>query len=157
MGDLKYNIDFWKSFDRSKVTTKNSTFAEFCLPYMKQGESVLDICSGNGRDSIFFKENNFFVSSFDYETLDLKDRKPKFSLDKTFNNIYCRFVLHCIPEGLEDYVLINSHSVLNVGGLLYIEARSDKGEVSNTINQHYRRLIDKEVLKKKLHYRQILI
>jgi len=152
MKELEYNINFWKGFDRTKVTTKNSTFAEFCLSYMKQGESVLDICYGNGRDSTFFKDNNLIVSSFDYETLDLRDKKPKFSLGKTFNNVYCRFVLHCIPEGLEDYVLISAHSVLDIGGLLCIEARSDKGEVSDVIDQHYRRLIDGEMLRKKLKH-----
>lgn len=145
-----YTVDFWKKFDRTNVTTEPSTFSTFCLPYMKGGQTVLDICSGNGRDSLFFKNNGLNVTSFDHEVLDLKDRIPRFGLNKTFDNVYCRFVLHCIPEYLEDYVLLNSHKVLRDGGLLCVEVRSDKGEISSGINHHYRRLINIDDLRKKL-------
>lgn len=147
-----YTVDFWKQFDRTKVTTEPSTFSTFCLPYMKGGQTVLDICSGNGRDSQFFKNNGLEVTSFDHEVLNLKDRIPRFGLSKTFDNVYCRFVLHCIPESLEDYILLNAHKVLRDDGFLYIEVRSDKGEISSGINHHYRRLINIDDLRKKLRY-----
>ena len=149
---LEYNLDFWKAYDKSKVTMEPSTFSAFCLPYMKRGDVLLDVCCGNGRDSKYFIDNGLTVVSFDYETLDLKDKKPYFGddLEIPFDHVYCRFVLHSIPEELEDYVLINAHKVLKNEGLLYIEVRSDKGDISDTIDNHYRRLLDIDVLRNKL-------
>jgi len=81
-----YSVDFWKKYDWSRITSKPSTFSQFCLPYIKQGESLLDVCNGNGRDSAYFKENGMNVYAFDYNTLDLKDKKPKFDLFQTSPN-----------------------------------------------------------------------
>jgi len=148
MEEVKYNIDFWKTFDKTKVTSKHSMFAEFCLPYMKKGEKVLDICCGNFRDTHFFADKGLIMDSFDHEDFNLEDKILNFDLIEKFDHAYCRFVLHAIPEHLEDYVLINAHNVLKEGGLLYIEARSNKGEVP--INNHYRRLIDIGELRNKL-------
>jgi SAM-dependent methyltransferase len=147
-----YSFNFWKKYDWQKVTLAPSSFSEFCLPYMKLKSSVLDICCGNGRDSKYFKSNKMKVSSFDHETLNLFDKISKFNYDQFFDNVYCRFVLHSVPEHIEDYILINSNHVLNTGGLLFIEVRSDKGVLSSKIDKHYRRRIDKEKLLEKLFY-----
>lgn len=150
--ELNYNPVFWKKYDWGKITMQPSTFSQFCFSYMKEGESILDVCNGNGRDTTYFKEKGLVVDSFDWGTVNLEDKKPKFSLDKIFDNVYCRFVLHSIPEHLEDYVLINSAKVLKTGGLLFIEVRSDEGNLSKAINHHYRRLINISDLRKKLTY-----
>ena len=146
--NTQYDVNFWKTFDKTKVTTEHSTFAQFCLPYMKKGDILVDICCGNYRDTKFFTGNDLIVDAFDYEDFNLEDKVPKFGLSQMYDHAYCRFVLHAIPEHLEDYILINAHKVLNTGGLLHIEVRSDKGK--KPINSHYRRLINAEYLKKKL-------
>ena len=148
MEEVKYNIDFWKAFDKTKVTKEHSMFAEFCLPYMKKGEKLLDVCCGNFRDTYFFADKGMIMDAFDHEDFNLEDKKLNFDLIEKFDHVYCRFILHVIPEHLEDYVLINAHNVLKEGGLFYIEARSNKGEVP--VNNHYRRLIDIDELRNKL-------
>lgn len=150
MKDYKYDINYWKTFDWKKITMQHSDFAEFCYTYMMPHESVLDICNGNGRDSVFFEEKGLEVTSFDFGILNLEDRIPLFNLKEKFKHVYCRFVLHCLPERLEDYILINSNKILENHGLLYIEARSDKGIIEDSLDTHYRRFINKEDLKNKL-------
>jgi len=147
MNTNKYTLDFWRNYPWEEVPIQPSTFAEFCLPYMNGGK-VLDVCCGNGRDSEYFRNNNLQVSSFDFGTLNLEKEISNFSLSGLFNYVYCRFVLHAIPENLEDYVLINSNHILQNEGLFFIEVRSDKGLRPDKL--HYRRLINKEILKSKL-------
>ena len=146
--DIQYNVNFWKTFDKTKVTTAHSSFAQFCLPYIKKGDSIVDICCGNLRDAEFFMANDIIVDAFDHEDFNLEDNIPKFGLRETFDHAYCRFVLHAVPEHLEDYILLNSYKVLNTDGFLYIETRSDKGKKPG--NDHYRRLINIDTLKSKL-------
>lgn len=154
--DLKYTLDYWKHINK-EITTKSSSFSKFCSAYLNKGDKLLDICCGNGRDSIFFIGKGLNVHAFDinsieqkfnFKEFDLLSKEHNFSLEETFNHIYCRFVLHAIPEDLEDYILINSNKLLLKDGLLFIEVRSDKGKVPD--NTHYRRLISKDKLKQKL-------
>lgn len=146
----EYNLEYWKQYNAQGIVMRPSTFAYFCMPYLNKGESLLDVCCGNGRDTNYFAEQGLTVISFDYETVNLLDKVPKFGINLEFDNVYCRFVLHAIPEHLEDYVLINSHKVLKTGGLLFIETRSDAGKIDKSIDNHYRRLINKDELKNKL-------
>jgi len=146
--NIQYDVNFWKTFDKTKVTTEHSSFAQFCLPYMKRGDLLVDICCGNYRDTKFFTENDLIVDAFDYEDFNLEDKLPMFGLAQMYDHAYCRFVLHAVPEHLEDYVLLNSYKVLNTDGFLYIETRSDKGKKPG--NDHYRRLINMGTLKSKL-------
>lgn len=161
--ETTYSVDYWKDFYSKRVriiTSAPSLFAQFCLPYMKRDGELLDVCCGNGRDSNYFKLNGVNVSSFDiismepvffkYKELNLLDKNPGFGYEKKFDYVYCRFTLHSVPEDLEDYILQNSYTVLNDNGLLLIEARSDKGVLHAGINNHYRRLINFDRLKKKL-------
>ena len=141
-----YSIDYWKKYYKTAKQQEPSDFAKFCIDYMSG--SVLDVCCGDGRDTHFFAEK-LKVTSFDvattngFLTLDLRDK----SGFPTADNIYCRFVLHAIPEDLEDHVLISSNKAMNEGGLLFIETRSDKGTEDK---DHYRRLINLDTLINKL-------
>jgi phosphorylcholine metabolism protein LicD len=163
---LKYDNIFWKNtyYHKNKITLENSTFSEFISERLNPGQKILDICSGNGRDSLFFKKMGLIVHSFDinspdgakemgihHKKLDLLKKSKFFSyVPNFFDHVYCRFVLHSIPENLEDYILANSNWCLKKEGLLYIEVRSDKGYVSKSSDQHYRRLVNLKTLKDKL-------
>lgn len=147
---MNYNIDHWKSY---YSTIRQSSFAEYCLPFISG--SLLDVCCGNGRDADYFYQKGIDVMAFDiiemdkpynYKSIDLGDNIEKFSFSSV-DNVYCRFVLHAVPEHLEDYILIESNKILPVGGTLFIEARSDKGEHDGL---HYRRLINIDTLLFKL-------
>jgi len=156
----EYSVGYWKQFV-GEVTLDNSSFARFCLPYMEPEGRLLDVCCGNGRDSFYFTRQDMDVYAFDvreigdltfnYKMLDLQEDKHNFSFRNIlFHYVYCRFVLHSVPERLEDYILINSNNVLLNDGLLFIEARSDKGDIHTGINNHYRRLINYQTLRQKL-------
>ena len=155
----KYSLEYWKEVVPTQTTMEPSAFSKFCLSYIPKGDNLLSICCGNGRDSFFFKENGLDVSAFDiqplrqtpfnFKELNLLEKPQNFGYEEqAFGAVYCRFILHSIPEDLEDYLLANAFTVLQKGGILCIEARSDKGIIIN--NNHYRRLINIDVLKQKL-------
>lgn len=156
-----YNIKYWEKYYKNKTNIDNhSSFAEFCLSYINKGDNILDICCGDGRDSVYFNNKDLKVTGIDlvkpntniftFKKVDLSDKLSDFSLSTKFNNVYSRFMLHSIPEDIEDYVLINCNNILHESGLLFIEVRSDKGVIPNTTNDHYRRLLNLELLKSKL-------
>jgi len=159
---MNYTTEYWLDyFGKNDITIDKSSFALFCLPYMKQNDSLLDICCGNGRDSMFFHNNGISTYAFDlsprndtefnFKELNLENKEHNFLFnDLFFNSVYCRFVLHSVPEILEDYILINSNRVLKEDGFLFIEVRSDKGFISKEIDNHYRRLLNIDVLEEKL-------
>lgn len=164
---MEYDNIFWENsyYRRNKITLENSTFSTFISEKIKPGDKILDICSGNGRDSIFFKKMGLIVHSFDlnfpeglkeigihHRKLDLLKKHKFFSQSpNSFDHVYCRFVLHSIPENLEDYILVNSNWCLKKGGMLHIEVRSDKGQIPKKGDQHYRRLVNLKSLKDKLY------
>ena len=162
MSGLEYISKYWDDFyKKESVTMEHSSFASFCLPYVDKRSNMLDICCGNGRDSIFFANNMVNVCAFDlhpigninfgYTIYNLENKTHGFVYDdNSFGSIYCRFVLHCMPEDIEDYILINSSHVLKDNGLLFIEARSDKGVIPDNLQNHYRRLINKDSLIQKI-------
>ena len=161
-----YNIEYWEDFYKSHEILSESLFAKFSIEKINELENkkltgkLLDICCGGGRDSVFFHSNNIETYSFDINELNenlpqyfkynLNDKERNFSLKEKMDYVYCRFVLHAVPENIEDYILVNSNSVLENDGLLLIEVRSNKGVVLDIIDDHYRRLSDLELLKSKL-------
>jgi ubiquinone/menaquinone biosynthesis C-methylase UbiE len=142
---MNYRTDYWDKHYKTATRQEPSEFAKFCLPFMYG--SVLDVCCGDGRDFYLF-DKKLEVIYFDFiPSMGLySDLRDKFDFPKA-DNVYCRFVLHAIPEDLEDHVLIQSNKVLDKGGLLFIETRSDKGTEDKS---HYRRLINLDTLTKKL-------
>jgi tellurite methyltransferase len=159
---MEYSDKYWESnfYDSNKIKLNPSNFATLVAKDINPNEDILDICCGNGRDSLFFKSLNANVFSFDihdlkyedinFKKLNLNNFIPKFGYDFLFDKIYCRFTLHSLPEILEDYILVSANSILKTQGLFYIECRSDKGNVSNCNDDHYRRLINLDKIKNKV-------
>lgn len=162
-----YSKDFWKDtfYPNHNRIAKESSFANFCLERTKNRESILDISCGDGRDSHFFGNNGRIVYAFDlgefiskessnfinFKKYNLESKKQGFGYPKNFfRNVYCRFVLHAVPEHIEDNLLFNANFCLIEGGKIFIEARSDKGEISENIHKHYRRLINMRSVIRKL-------
>jgi len=81
---------------------------------------------------------------------DLTDKCLLLGLEGSFDIIYCRFILHCFPEDIEDHILNSAYNLLNNNGLLCIETRSDKGNLLTCSGDHYRRLINSTGLSNKL-------
>jgi hypothetical protein len=141
-------LDFWREY-YSKV--KHQEPSPFALSLNYQGQSIIDLGCGTGRDTDHFALNNRAVGVDMYAP----EKYIKMSFNQFFDThtsrydiAYCRFVLHAIPEYLENTLL--DWCAEHVGELA-IECRSSKGQVPS--NDHFRRLIDPDKLQSSLSKR----
>jgi ubiquinone/menaquinone biosynthesis C-methylase UbiE len=121
---------------------------------MTRGSGLLDLGCGNGRDALYFNNEGMIVTALDivdprldnvdFVRYDLQEYKRCFGLDKTFNFVYCRFMIHAVPKEIEKHILRESWNILETEGILCIETRSDKGKIP--MDNHYRRLINLDEL-----------
>jgi len=135
----------------------NSSFAEFCLPYLDKNKIILDLGCGDGKDTEFFIQKGFLAIGYDKKTIKntilLEDL-----IKKDYNNIgsiFIRFVIHSLTKELASKVLAWAYKVLSVRGKIYIECRSIKDDIygegekvgeDEFIYDHYRRFIKIEEL-----------
>jgi SAM-dependent methyltransferase len=160
---MEYSKSYWEHFYREiKITPTPSSFALFCRGFMPDMSYVLDIGCGNGRDAKYFDLEGMEVCAIDivgfnspiFIKYDLNEKKKLFGFNFKFNFVYCRFMLHSVPEDIEDYIIKEAWNILSKGGMFCIEARSDKGEIQT--EDHYRRLINIDNLINKLSRFDIL-
>ncbi|MEZ4195105.1 MAG: class I SAM-dependent methyltransferase [Candidatus Paceibacterota bacterium] len=171
--DKKYWENYYNNVGAER---KPSLFAQHVLDnYLKEGQSIIELGCGNGRDCLYFANHGLNVLATDQcEAPDLKENLVNENLkflatDFTklddlgeFNVVYSRFTLHSITEEQEDKVIAWSHRNLSDNGYLCIEARGHKNEIfklgepvpgqSNAFiyNDHYRRFVNREILINKL-------
>lgn len=145
-----------------------------------RGGNLLDLGCGNGRDSFFFHGNGLRVTGVDASdqvicrllnqiTTDKMDNiyfvcddfvRCKALYQIKYDTIYSRFTLHAIEERQEDELLRNIIDSLKDSGRFCVEARTVKddlygkgkkvGENAYIYNDHFRRFIDKDILRKKM-------
>ena len=163
------NKEYWDDFYNNNIVTNNeSDFAKYVLNYIKNNNvngSMIDIACGNGRDSMFFKNNGIDVCGLDLST-NLNDVNFKFIkhnlLDFDYSDydiFYLRFVIHTLTEEEFD-CLINKLLSVNKNTHIFIETRSSKGitdeQKSETFfkssigEPHFRLLYSKDYLDTKL-------
>ncbi|MEQ1877757.1 MAG: hypothetical protein ABL958_14025, partial [Bdellovibrionia bacterium] len=60
-------VEYWNKFyNKQQAVNYPSRFAEFCLDkYISPGMRILEIGSGNGRDSFYFAENGVYTTGLD--------------------------------------------------------------------------------------------
>jgi SAM-dependent methyltransferase len=157
-------------YNNAIINTDPSSFSKFTIDKIENYDTLLDIGCGNARDTIFFNEKIKDITAIDSSNIVinqniLKNAKINFKcvdlqninkLNKTYDNIYCRFVLHSIKKTVCDDLLINCFNILNKSGLFFIECRSindllyGEGERGSEENEficgHYRRFIKNEEL-----------
>lgn len=154
--------DYWNNYyDLNKTPFEESSFAKFALNYIE--ESVIDIGCGNGRDSVFFANNNLKTLGIDgsevainnlqnyennnLEFLHVDISKINLSNLNKLNNAYCRFLFHAINENAEETLL--SWIKVNIKHNLLVETRVMKdSEVE--MSKHYRRKINPDKFIQKL-------
>jgi len=168
----------WNTYYRqAKVPAMPSPYAESVLPYLQPGSTLLEIGSGNGRDTAYFARHGIQVTAIDRAEAAIKlcrethqdypisflagvlsDLWPQFGSQK-FDAIYCRFVLHAMPLIEEVATLHHCSQLMKPGARLFIECRSindplaRKGEIlskTERIDGHYRRFIVLDELKDRL-------
>lgn len=53
-----YDKNYWKNYyNHNFKPIKQSSFADFVLPFIKDDKSLIELGCGNGRDSIYFHKN----------------------------------------------------------------------------------------------------
>jgi len=169
------DIDYWNNYYKiGNVISEPSSFAEFCLnEFMPDGARIIELGSGNGRDSLYFARHGFDVIAIDQShsaCLYSQEQADKNSLDRlkfiesdfTNNNFdehsivdvfYSRFTMHSITFEQQNRLLKNVHGKLHKGGLFFIEARTIHDPLCGVgtdiedfqfVTDHYRRFIDSD-------------
>ena len=173
---IKVNIKHWNKFySNKKQLIKPSNFAKFL--YKKflikgKGKKLIDIGCGNGRDSFFFANKKFDVTSLDKSDIAVKNNliyKEKYrykNIDfirsdinkksilkrKKYDYIYLRFFVHTITHLSQRklFQLLNRISKKRTS-LIMLEFRTindrlmKKGKIISKyerVNNHYRRFIN---------------
>lgn len=128
---------YWDKFYKESFnfTILNSSFSEWCLYHFSNKEEIklIDIGCGNGRDLIFFNQNNIDCKGIDSSNEVIKKLKEN-GLDvelssclnfdyKDFNVLYCRFIFHTLNIS-ELNILLNTLSKSSKNNsMLFVETR----------------------------------
>jgi len=149
------NLNYWENYYKANHEPfPPSSFSQFILRYINEDESIIDLGCGNGRDSLFFKKFLYVVgmdqcSDQIFRLKKHEDHRCKFIVDDFVNiktplprmdHAYSRFTLHAITEAAENHVL--NWVFENRFKYFFIEARSDKEEITGVVSDHYRRFIN---------------
>ena len=171
---------YWNQFYKKRnELMQPSTFAVFCHHnFLLPGSNIIELGSGDGRDSIFFAKEGHFVTGLDQseeacsiarekvKSLNINSvvfnqsdfTKDRFENYKEVDGFYSRFTLHSINEFEEDRVLENVSNKVKKGALFLIEARTIKDPLmgegerisdNEFMTDHYRRFLDPNLLVKK--------
>ena len=170
--------EYWEQYyTKHRTPGKPSPFAEEVIKYLKPNTSLLELGCGNGRDTVYFSNNNInaigidqAVDQIDHLNENFANENLKFicddftkitKLNYFFDSIYSRFTFHAISENQEDEVLNWIKKHLNQNGLFLLEVRSINDELFSEgvdveneknakITSHYRRFSDFNIIKQKL-------
>ena len=158
--------EYWKKYyDVNGEPFDPSDFAKFCMTYVNGDDRLIDLGCGNGRDTIYFIENNLkcvgvdqcenVVNSLtkrDYPNgLFIVDDFTKLEDENMFlkyDHAYSRFTLHSISQSQEDDVIDWVSN--NIADKFFIEVRSDKDALVGQQTDHFRRFVDMNTLIEKL-------
>ncbi|MBE6498970.1 MAG: class I SAM-dependent methyltransferase [Methanobrevibacter thaueri] len=143
MDDKNYWTEYYSTHSKP---TGASTFAEFVVDRLEAGKNLIELGCGNGRDSLFFSENNVNVVAVDQVCSEMEYLNEHYANDNItfvcgdftnlaessediinntqFDYIYSRFTFHSINEAKEDRTLAWITQHLDEGGLFLLEARS---------------------------------
>lgn len=178
--DFARDQSYWNQYYGKKHDTVSnpSNFAQAVSKELIPGKQLLELGCGNGRDSLFFMERGLYVTGVDasdkaIRNLQANEKNLKRGIfvcddfvkcravfQRQYDYVYSRFTLHSITDDQEDELLRNIKEAMVDGSKLFIEARTihddiyGKGEkVSENayiFEDHYRRFINPDILKKKM-------
>ena len=151
-------LTFWDSYYKNKISTfPNSPFSTYCLSFLDKKSTLIDIGCGDGRDSIFFSENQIYTTGIDFSS-EVINQNKKFEnnylnflnidlnlldeFNEQFDFAYCRFLFHAISEEVED--ILFQWITKNVRRYTFIETRIYDKKISQVAENHYRRYFKKQ-------------
>jgi tellurite methyltransferase len=176
---------YWNGFySKHRGVDFPSPFAEFCLNnFIEPRSRILELGSGNGRDSFYFSHNRHDVIAVDRSAAGIAQSRRHAeeminpgtttfiegdftTLDTSsfeeIDTVYSRFTMHSIDYEAEQRVIDFAWNILSPGGRFLIEARTindplygegDEIGLHEFVIDHYRRHIDAEVLLTKVRER----
>ena len=175
------NKNYWNNYYKLKENNINpSNFALFVSKkFVKKDSFILDVGSGDGRDSFYLRKKAKHVLGVDLSNVVIKKNKLKSKrLDfdnikfknlssnhlykiqnKKINFIYARFFVHAINEASENIFLKNLRKNFKSNTLIALEFRTIKDVLMKKgkklskyerLTDHYRRFIDPAKFEKKL-------
>lgn len=140
------NKKYWNEFYKTAEFKEQSTFADFCLPYI-DGDFV-DLGCGDGRDLRFFLKQGkigYGVDASNEGVLLLRSDVLAYMKNTPApKNVYTRFFWHAIDRTVQKEILTWT------SGRLFIEARTTKDKPKNVCGRHSRVLVDVARLKRDL-------
>lgn len=166
--------NYWEQvYSKQNSISLPSLFAKFVLEnYTKPQDRLVELGCGNGRDAVFFANNNISVLAIDQCSNEIDFLASTFQANKNIDFIagdftaleksatyksqivYSRFTLHSIKENQETDVCNWAYAVLQENGFFCIEVRGQKNEIyklgeqaeneehAYIYNNHYRRFLD---------------
>jgi SAM-dependent methyltransferase len=175
-------IQYWNGFyAKDRAVGFPSPFAVFCMEnFIEHRSRILELGSGNGRDSLYFSHNDHDVIAVDRSATGIAQSRlhakgqaqgtaqfmegdfTRLEADSfdLIDAVYSRFTIHSVDYPAEQRVIDFAWDVLSTGGRFLVEARTindplyGKGtEVGRHefVIDHYRRHIDaQELLAKSL-------
>ena len=177
----KPNKIYWNKYYNSRDNNnKPSNFALFITKkFIKKQTFLLDVGSGDGRDSFYHRKKANYVFGIDLSNVAIEKNKLKarrlglknitfknLSSDnlikisnKKINFIYARFFLHAISETNENKFLKSIIKNFNKGTIIALEFRTIKDVLMKKgkkitkyerLTDHYRRFIDVKKFEQKL-------
>ncbi len=107
-------------------------FLQMFPPY--EGQTLIDIGCGEGRDSIFFARNGYRVRGFDFSSEGVKKSTAwsdelnlsidffqadinEYRLDRPYDAVFASGALHYIPQDLREEIIFNYKQFTNPGGI----------------------------------------
>jgi len=175
------NKIFWNKYYNSKVNNnKPSNFALFINKnYIKKNTFLIDVGTGDGRDSFYLRKKAKHVCSIDQSSIAIKKNRLKARrlgvknvtfknlssnhlkkiANKKVNFIYARFFIHAINEINEDIFLKSIKKNFESKTLISLEFRTIKDVLMKKgkklskyerLTDHYRRFIDTKKFENKL-------
>lgn len=175
---ISNNKEYWDNFYKHGVIKTPSQFCALVASEIDKSSIVIELGSGNGRDSIFLSacghtvvgidlsieavkecnnngyENCFFMQG---DLTNEVDIAKVVKVGRSFTNnikktvFYSRFVLHSLDEVQEDEFLLILNNIMESGEVVYFEFRSIEDSLRKKhYGGHYRRYVDTDTFVKKL-------
>jgi 2-polyprenyl-3-methyl-5-hydroxy-6-metoxy-1,4-benzoquinol methylase len=168
--------NYWdRYYEKKIVPVEPSAFAQFVEQYIQKNLRLVDLGCGNGRDSMYFCSLGMNVTAIDSSQAAIKyiDEKamPISTIEGDFvtaltssindyDYCYARWSIHAINEDQQNVLLPNIFNALKSGGYFFMEARTindskfgmgkQLGINEFFFDNHYRRFLEPESLKKQL-------
>ncbi|MBQ6449282.1 class I SAM-dependent methyltransferase [bacterium] len=174
------NKFYWESvYKHNRAPIAQSSFAQYVLSsYIHPDDKIIELGCGNGRDAIYFAQNNIQVVAVDQCSSEIERLKTSNRLDnlvfmiadfthldqsnEAYDLIYSRFTLHSVDKLGQSRVINWSYNSLKPKGKICIEARGYKNALYKKgkavtgqkdafiFNDHYRRFINIDKLVEEL-------